>query len=66
LKADSNEGTESLSRDISTKGVPTGSRQRQEPSGNPLLFDFEHYHDPELTPRKKWVQKSAILEAQLA
>ena len=31
-----------------------------------MLFDFEHYHDPELTPRKKWQQKTVILDAQLA
>ncbi len=38
---------DSLSRDISSKGVPSAStRQKQNPSGNPLLFDFEHYHDP--------------------
>ena len=60
---------DSLSRDISTRGVPAqNARQKkgQQPSGNPLLFDFEHYHDPELTPRKKWRQKTAILDAQLA
>ena len=31
-----------------------------------MLFDFEHYHDPELTPRRKWQQKTVILDAQLA
>ena len=64
LIADSVDAEDSLSRDISTKGVPAGSRARkQQPSGNPLLFDFEHYHDPELTPRSKWQQKTAILDA---
>lgn len=58
---------DSLSRDISSKGVPTsGARQKQQPSGNPLLFDFEHYHDPQLTPRKKWQQKIVIVDAELA
>ena len=47
--------------------MPSGTgRQRQQPGNNPLLFDFEHYHDPELTPRKKWQQKTVILDAQLA
>ena len=61
-------GDDSLSRDISSKGIPSADarQQRQQPSGNPLLFDFEHYHDPELTPRQKWQQKTVILDAQLA
>ena len=56
LIADSVDADDSLSRDISSKGIPSANdrRQRQQPSGNPLLFDFEHYHDPELTPRAKW------------
>lgn len=66
LLADSAEADDSLSRDISSKGVPgTGTRHKQQPSGNPLLFDFDHYHDPELTPRRKWQQKTAILDAHL-
>lgn len=39
-----------LSRgDISTKGVPSQPEQK-----NPLLFDFDHNYDPQLTPRRPW------------
>jgi len=67
LAAEADAHEDSLSRDVSSKGVPGSDvRQKQQPSGNPLLFDFEHYYDPELTPRKKWQQRNAILDAQLA
>ncbi len=32
---------------------------------NPLLFDFNHNYDPELTPRRAWQQKVQTLEARL-
>ena len=55
----SNLTTEDLTRDISTKG------SRQKPSVNPLLFDFEHNYDPQLTPRRKWEQKVIVLKTKL-
>ena len=30
-----------------------------------MLFDFDHYYDPELTPRRKYTQKIVILDSQL-
>ena len=49
------ENSEDLVRDISTKGVPKGTHE----ANNPLLFDFNHNYDPELTPRRSWQQKVA-------
>ena len=46
---------------ISTKGV----RQPPDTLKNPLLFDFEHNYDPQLTPRRNWQQKVVHLEAKL-
>ena len=69
MLANSVDASDSLSRDISTKGKPSkdqSGKSLQRPEGTPLLFDFEHYQDPELTPRKKWQQRVAILDAQLA
>lgn len=52
---------ENLSQNVSTKGVPKkqeSPNQKVATKGtsrqNPLLFDFEHPTDPELTPRKRW------------
>ena len=30
-----------------------------------MLFDFEHYYDPELTPRKNWKTKVVNLDSLL-
>ena len=64
---------ENLSQNVSTKGVPRNEQsppQKLAAKGvsrqNPVLFDFEHPTDPELTPRKRWQQKVSILDAQLA
>ena len=48
-------------REVSTKGVPKGVSEAK----NPLLFDFNHNYDPELTPRRSWQQKVATLESRL-
>ena len=60
--------SDDLDRNISMKGVPAAkpSSSGQTPfqqNHNPLLFNFEHYYDPALTPRKGWIQKVSHLEA---
>lgn len=37
------------SNQISTKGVRAQHNER-----NPLIFDFDHNYDPQLTPRRGW------------
>ena len=66
LFADSDDGLSGniVKGQISSKGVPNKKAPLKQT--NPMLFDFEHYYDPELTPRKKYTQKLAILDAQLA
>ena len=54
------DSSDEFARDISTKGVPKTTAEN-----NPLLFDFNHNYDPELTPRRSWQQKVKQLEAQL-
>jgi len=44
------ESNDDLVREISTKGVPKTTNEAR----NPLLFDFNHNYDPELTPRRSW------------
>lgn len=41
-----------------------GVRQTSEQK-NPLLFDFDHNYDPQLTPRRPWQQKVITLDAKL-
>ena len=55
------ESADDLVREVSTKGVPKGVSEAR----NPLLFDFNHNYDPELTPRRSWQQKVATLESRL-
>ena len=54
------DSSDEFARDISTKGVPKTTAEN-----NPLLFDFNHNYDPELTPRRSWQQRVKQLEAQL-
>ena len=66
LLNESLDAEDSLQRDASTKGVPgkkTGTAHQQ--AHNPLLFNFEHYYDPELTPRKNWQTKVVNLDSLL-
>ena len=55
------DSSDDFARDISTKGVPKNAAVEN----NPLLFDFNHNYDPELTPRRSWLQKVQQLEARL-
>lgn len=48
---------DSISKEISSKGVP------QRPT--PIMFDFEHNHDPRLTPRRNWQQKVQLIDNKL-
>ena len=57
---------DSLQRDESSKGIPRSKDgQLHQQTHNPLLFNFEHYYDPELTPRKNWQNKYVNLDSLL-
>jgi hypothetical protein len=49
------DSSDDLTRNISTKGVPKQNSDKVD--RNPLIFDFDHNYDPELTPRRAWKQK---------
>jgi len=62
LDDDDEDDEDDLARNISSKGVPAQSKSSLskdqaktfQQKHNPLLFNFDHYYDPELTPRKGW------------